>query len=1405
MKKYLIALLLSLSCTFALAAVGCQGSDNSGNSGESSSESESSVDEVITDPRNITFENGEGYTFVHTVKNGVAQVNSNVTFSLEVGGLYTGVPLVYVNDAAIAANPDGSYTVEVTEDLTIRASGIRKDSSNMDGSGTMESPFVVTKPIDLVYIAEQVNKANRTYVTGSYILANDIDCKGAELQVIGNNPEANAYFSGCFVSNYDDTTGASYRYTISNFVINTQDTNYVGLFGSVFADLSVTSSGLFYGINLDNFTINAGMYKSENSSDTIACGSLIGYGVGANLYLCGATNGEINVTADDSYFSFAGGLIGYQQGYYFPEYSQSAASEIAYATVDVDVNILQGLGLYAGGISGYLATNYPFGAISSIHNSYATGSLSGAIRAGGIAGGLGQYTVVSNCYSTSNVVAISNLNNANALWKGSEYCYANAGGLVGFAENDSIVHDSAFGGIVDAFAVSGNTFATANTAIGGGYEQGTVSVDSQKYMVLNCLTADELDLSNIDCFTEKLGWGEYDWTFKVNEFPTINYSYDSTTITKQLELKYVTQTANGPTEVLVSGKSSKTGIFFNSASESASSYASLGNYFAAGGLDFYYEADNGMLSYGYFFDEACTQRVPYAYMPTKNVTLYIGFADPAPVVGTYYFTTKNGSKVLSIRFDADGTATYSDGASTNTATYSFDGRNILLEGARLARYYEGEIVVDKTNTTVYADENFDLYRYTYYNFAGTLKENGISLYDGVYFTADAPLAASKTEPTASVYDVFKGTWTKSATVNKAYTFDGKGNWTYAYTAYTRKLALVDNAYKYVSTATVKDSASGTYTVIDENTIRFTRNSVTYTATVNKDGLLEITDGSVAQVYSREAGYAGQWSGDGFVLSLGGIQANGKGIALITYDDGSSTDLVYEESETDGYVCLYLPDENNWKSDLLGYFSYDIGMNVLNAVFSDSSSETGYSLQSLYVLDDYNGEWISNASTFLNVEFHFNGSGLYEHVGELEYLTHPGVLTLIENGKETVVEYTLDSQLQGKFSYNGVEYTMTYDEFSQSITLTASDSSTVSSLERKDKFANTDFVDLAGNTYSFDGRSNLSTGGILTVNGETEYVYKPDGNAYTVYKADKAIGSLTETDDCYVLTVNGASTNLYISNKFMGEWAISGEFALFVIGPTDLNGTIQATFKGSSVSLTTLDPTTLSFRYVAPSGEPFNYYVFFIEDEQLGENVLALSSYSNLLGGYTVCSRANEMFGTWESENGYSIRFDGVSCSYQNGTAIISNNWTTTNYYYTVKKNGILMWSQSPLNSNTLYFRLNFMDAEDAPNAAYVKDDKAFTQTKVDGLCLTLAKDTATNEVYFFDGNCINGNYGGIWVGGENGTKKYEYSYIVYNADSTATLTVVDVATNKLYSATLNYADSANVTFTLGEEIVDSVE
>lgn len=1396
MKKYLIAFLLSLSCALAVTAVGCtQNPENNNDNSQSSS------DVVYTGESTVRFEQGEGFRYDSATKDGGVISNGNyLEFKIDLGGFYLdSVPVVYVNDTPISHDGSGNYRVLVKEDLQIRVENVKKDVSNMSGSGSFEDPFVVTKPIDLIYIADKVNSGDRNYVQGAYVLAADIDCKGEELKVIGDSSTENSYFSGCFVCNYDSETGDLYDYSISNFKINSKTSNYVGLFGTVYADLSVQSSGLFYGVKLENFTIEASLSPNHTEdSKTITCGGLIGYGVGANMYLCSATDGEINVTADEYYFSYVGGLIGYQQAFYSPEYDYHFASDIAYCYTDLDISVFGGKVLGAGGLVGYMTSNYPTVSVASVHNSYALGDVSGALRCGGLVGTMGRYAVVSNCYASGTVFASCNIEQNDTAWP-DEYKFASAGGLVGYAENDTIAHDSFFNGEVDAYAAAGNTFTYTHHAIGHGDPAGYASATAQKYIAWdeNCLY--NIDLSNKDYLTETLGWAGYDWVFTENKLPAINYAATESSTTLAFTLKYV---ANGQ-PFSVKGVTETTLTYFNSQSQSSNSYATMGSFLEGGGLPYYYAYDtttDGYRAFGYFFDAECTLRVPNGYMPMRNVTLYVGFEKVTPIVGTYYFTTTEYDKALTLEFREDGILRYSDGLTFQEAYYAYDGAYIYVDGARFARYYDGAIITDDET----ADPNFDLNRYMYYDFRGEVKDGTLSLYDTTYFV-DEPFTATLTQPTLESYDNFKGVWTKSANVNKTYVFDGKGNWTFTQTEYTR----AGNYYGYVATATTVRSANGTYEVInDGDAIRFVDGNVTYTATFNDDGFLQIVGGNLTQTYYREESYVGTWTAAGITLSLQGVQADGTGLLTLTYADGTTYNYVYEKSETDGYVAIYYPHASYWKNDLFGYFYYDVNAHTLVAsLYSTDSGEAAYVQYAFRALDEYAGEWITDEPTLTQTVLLFDGNGLYSHENK------SGKLTIIDNNGKTEISYTLNARLQGTFLYNGNRYDISYDEDAGKIIV-----NTTAEMLRKDELAGYVFLDEQGNEYVFNGKGNLQTenSGVLTVNGETTYPYTQingangDVSHYEI-RMNGTPYTLTKTQTHYALAQAGGSvTELYIQNEFMGEWAMYGAFETLTIGATQLDGVIRGKFHGAPITLTVYDNDVLTFFYMEGK-QPHTYYLYIIFDEYIQDDILILSEYNSLYAGddWVYCSKKHNMFGTWvwNKNSQMTLSFDGFQSGYTTyaaGTAKQSWNDAPTYYYYVFKGENVLMWSFEPLANKYWYYSVRIVTEQDADfeqakadkNAWYnTENNTVIIREEVDNLCFTEAVDEDGNE-YVFDGK------GNVLM---NGEVKYNYFLDYVESDdktNTKHFIVLDVTDGKYYELTLDHSysiDAENILLSVGEE------
>ncbi|MBQ8684629.1 MAG: hypothetical protein IJ514_00465 [Clostridia bacterium] len=1289
MKKRFGLFLLSLTCaTAAVAAVACAKNEEGSNGSYT-----------------VSFVDGEGFDYKlvnnesESPSSIVVKEGDALSFTLDIGAFYAGTPTVLANNVAVAS-ADGVYTVTVKQNTQISVNGITEDVSNMVGTGAHDDAFLVTRPIDLLYIAEQVNAGNQTYATAAYVLGNDIDCKGEELEVIGDLSTDQSFFSGVFSCYTDSETGAMERYTISNFVINSDDSSYVGLFGCVQTNLTTTSSGMFYGIRLDNFTINASTSgMREEAEQVMYCGSLIGYGVGANAYLCEATNGTLNVFADDNYFAFAGGLIGCQQGYYEQAYGLQSVSEITYATVDVDVLTVKGVTLYAGGIVGYAFTN-SLVAPAYIHNSYSTGTVSGALRAGGIAGGLSQYTSIAACYTTGDVIASAGISTTD------EYCKAYAGGIVGHAENDTIVNDCFALGDVAATAKTGAHYAFTNDFVGGGDQSAAVGVNSVQYTVLNCLNALPTDYS-------ALGFYDHDWVLpqegEENHAPAINYESSAAEVSTTLNVYFVTKDEN--VTLTVSGVN-KTDYTVTNA------YEPIVDAFNSGYLPVYMTATatgTGVasgakyLSYGYFFDRECTNPVPYSFVTTKSIDLYVGFADYTPVVGTYYIENEDASFTLT----DSGMIEYLDGTVAVNTRYQYDGKNILIEGATFAKYYDGEV---NSELSVNADTEFDMNRYTYLNFEAAVQQDGsLRLYDGVYFTKDAPL--------------------------KALT-----------------------------------SASGTGTPIP--------------AANHEVSWYDLSTGTKLSLFAD-------------------------GTATAEYESGYSYDLIYEASRTNGYGCLYYVQEqesngvNYTYKTVFGYFKHDANNNALVATMLDPNGTDGsYAAYNLLVVDDFDGYWVADNEIFGYIRF--NGLGQHASSGY-------GLLQ-IGDADEPVV-YQLTSDFVGKFTYNGVQYEIVFNEALGTAQIVKPDSAVVQ-LQRPDEFAEyTDFAAFNGSSFEllegfrFDGKGLLENGGALTMpNGEVyAYKYQSQGS-YLVYdQYFTELGSIVKQEEGYYeLSVGATSYDLYPTHALMGTWAMSGQFDSLDIGPMNLDGEVFGRFKGVTVTMEYLDPTVLSFS-TKVQNMPVTYYLFLLTDDEGNTTGIAMSEYTSLAyNQYTICSKADSYFGEWTQADGkFTMSFDGVafdpSGRYSYGQAYISYDGKPTPYYYifTANENDnyifeegeykVLMWSQSPLMERTIYYTLVSCDPTDEGAYTMVKDGVtyAFKRVEVDSLFESSATDDK-GVVYTFDGGNVGGKEGTVTA--SNG-KTYSYKITEYQTNAVV-ITFTDKSTGKTYTATLDTTDAANIKITL---------
>lgn len=1369
----------------------------------------------------VTFTETDGVTYESELKSGATvPEGETVTFKVNVSAFYTGSPLV-VAGGKVLKETNGEYSFTVQANTTVNVSGVRQAFSAMSGSGAFDDAFVVTTPVDLLFIAKQVNAGVSKYVLGNYVLANDIDVKGCELDVIGDSSTESSFFGGCFYGQ---------GYTISNFVINSSNNNYVGLFGWVMVNPGTQSSGLIRELNIENFEINASVDDFTVTGDTtrtLAVGSLVGYSIGAQLQLCSAKNGEVNVYADKDYFSYAGGLIGYQQS---TNYNGAFyCSSIIYSYVEnTDINASEGLVLYAGGLSGYLLTDYPL-AQSFILNSYMTGSVKGAARSGGLVGGLGGYCAIANCYSTATVSARSTFNDLGIY---GEYCTASAGGLVGYAENDSVVSASFATGALSAHAaVSGSQYTVIGGIVANGDEANAASIDSMPYVYCDCLYVEggvnsSLNLTNQAYLQAYLQWKNLDWIFfQDGNYPVINYEAppaDADPSTCTLTVQFLGgEKVNSLTSVSVPLNDY---------------YYSFSELYQEALLQLYVTSDSKKISYGYFFDENCTVRVPYGYMVTGDVTVYLPFADYAEVAGEYYIVPKNAANASKLVLNADSTFFFEDGADVFEGNYVYNGDFIVFENTRFARFFEGVISgTDEYGNPIHA---LDKYEYAYYK--GVVNANNdLAIYDGFYFTQDAPLTAvatfgvrgnyyandvkysfyvnytGKTDAgaftytldgtnvtltfqdnstvsgtlengvltlggvTLNEYDAFKGVWERGSAYNRNYTFDGKGGWAFEAFGYV---------YEGLSAQkTTLSSARGTYEVVSSNEILLDNGLV---ATL-EDGVLTVGE----TAYYAQLSYKGEWKdfANQIVLTLNGLE-NGVGKGEMEYLlSGEIYKLTYARENTNSSKLLLFTD-----GIILGSIEFNRNMDMLNASLYSSVTGTIVDGYEFVHYDKYTGEWVTNFELFELLDF--NGLGNYQlsypliqgGLGEIS-----GVLTI--NGEQIPYELSNDGYLSGTFVYEGVTYSFAYDDSNQKVNVTFP--SGEAELERKDSFSAFNFIDNSGVIYDFDGKGNLTAGGKLTVkNGEMEtvYGYKVTESGADVYNADKetvATVALNASETAYVYktVTGGAEIVLYQDHIFRGEWAINGQFGLLVIGAMDLKGKIQGSILDKSVEFTYVDDTMLSYEQFT-----LDRYIFSAKNDD-GNTVLAMSDTEILSTNYVICTQIDKMYGTWQGRTEtvtsrmtreYTMQFDGATDAqfaygtakiivktYQNG--VFKSSSETVYSYRIDESDNVIIWSE-----NVGTFRLDFTLSE-GYDGQYTLGDKSFVRIQVDGLYLVSAKD-ADNITYTFDGE------GGATA--SNG-KTYTYEITSYTTGRYE-LSLTCVEDSKTYTAVMDTSNPSNITIVL---------
>ena len=1346
-----------------------------------------------------------GVSYVGAKDGDKYEYGKTVSFTLDIGALYAGEPAVFANGEKLSLS-DGVYSVVMDKDVTVTVAGVKKAVSDMQGAGTVASPYLVEQPADLIFIAQMVNSGNVSYVRACYKLTRDIDLKGESLQVIGDGSQISGSSAGAYFSGYFEGDG----YAIRNFRIETENVPYVGLFGRMIAGVSDDYTATVSNLTLENFYISASV---EN--DLLACGSFVGYGIGANVFACSAIGGEIELFASDSYFAYAGGIFGVQQSAYSEDYDLRCFSSVTYCASDVSVSASAGLVLCAGGITGYLVANEPQ-TTAFIVNSYSTGSVTGAIRAGGIVGSMGGYTSVADSYATGDVNAQTNI--TDSLLYG-EYVYSFAGGLVGFAENDCIVSDSFATGTVSSVASLGGEYGKRGDIYGGGYVNGYPFAANREISLYNAVYIlggknGAADLTDADYLKTQFGFKDEDWVFSDGNYPVINYEEVSSSYS--LKVTFVGGTVQGE----------ENGVF--DLSEEFSSYMPIVAAFIADIVPEYFVADGGYRSFGLFFDEELKNPVPDAFILAKNVTLYCGFADYSQVSGVYYVLTGSNRIAQTLELKENGVYTFTRGGAEYSSRYVFDGTRVLFKDGNFAQLSDADGDYDKSGK---------------YDFVAIPSDGELLIFDGNFFTQDNPLTAGnkigfygeyfttengrkvtysfrnnftgiKTDGgvqtaftytvqgetltitaengdvTVGVYsdgdvtlngnalsrfDDFKGVWESGFFNKEIYEFDGVGGWTYEKYDYTRT-EVIENGKKILkATRYVVTAENGTYTVRDGVATLSGGNKVKGTVCFNEDGFLELSDKTVKTLYGEKS-YYGVWFDTEMktYLYLFGLDGNGVGRAYAEYENGESYSLTYTYEDEgaaymEGFVNLYSG------ANLFGFFYYAESADMLYA--SLYWSESGYMVDdfNMSLIDDYQGEWISDESGFETVRF--NGLGLYD----IDFTYQSGKKWIVQ-GYVTVggedVRYYLAPQgdYDGYFIYNGVKYYLALDPVTETVTLSVGDAEFTA--ERRDEFYEMPLIDKDGTVYSFDGRGNLLSGGTVTF-GENSLSYALTDGGMDLFDGENKVGviSLDETGLFYVLSLYGENDRiLTLYNEFSGIWAVSGSLSLIEVGVMFNDYTMDGRFDGEEIKIDYLGTGIARFTY---SGKSLYLLALTTGDA-------AISGYPSLdFGDYVIISRADDYYGVWKCGD-KTLSLDGLgNCKVTYGYAFMAEGDKTDVYLYSISEEGdLLIWNSKRVNGKAETYLLVSCDINES--GAFVKGREALRMVAIDEL-FRLTASSENGETYYFDG-----------FGKATRSDGAEFAYGIVKVNQAAntadiTLTAED---GTEYTAVVDFSDRENVTITV---------
>lgn len=340
-------------------------------------------------------------------------------------------------------------------------------SESLSGDGTEESPYEISSPEDLAYLANKVNSQTSAPIYEYYKLTDNINLNYNEWVPIGLGGNENQYFYGSLDGN---------GFTISDLYITKPHECNIGIFGKVkdseIKNLSISgaieslsiSKGLNIGSvaghcentvlnNISAIYFNIGSISGNTYKEYSRVGGIAGYVDGGKVINCKSNESHIDLksgmfetgmiagrcdsdiancsvtSSEDGLFSSATTADSFHMGGLCGTLTQSAEKCTVNAPY-MSNNIKTGEDVYVGGLIGFLAGEVKVCTtkFTETESNSITVSGTNAIEVGGIAGGIGTDAKITDCKFDGKSISAT-----------TTYGDASVGGLVGEANSKPFI------------------------------------------------------------------------------------------------------------------------------------------------------------------------------------------------------------------------------------------------------------------------------------------------------------------------------------------------------------------------------------------------------------------------------------------------------------------------------------------------------------------------------------------------------------------------------------------------------------------------------------------------------------------------------------------------------------------------------------------------------------------------------------------------------------------------------------------------------------------------------------------------------------------------------------------------------------------------------------------------------